>query len=131
MEELPIWKRKLPSFDHRLLNDAANLLTEFYKEHIHRDINDGKLTPANYWALLRGFLIAAMQTYAGICLLLSKERPKPLMMQAGVLNRALFENLATVLSLTETPERAEILLRESIKMYATQYKRFFERFGAE
>lgn len=132
MEDLPKWKHELPSIPHPLLNDAVNLLTEFYKEHIRRDIRDGKLQPVNYWALLRGFLIAAMQTYASICLLLSKKRPKPLMMQAGVLGRAIFENLATVLALTEKPEeRALILMRESIRMFAVKYKREREQFGNE
>jgi len=90
MEDLPKWKHEIPSFPHSLVNDAANLLTEFYKEHIRRDIHGGRLKPANFWDILRGFLIAAMQTYASICILLSKKRPKPLMMQASVLGAGTF-----------------------------------------
>jgi len=131
MDDLPRWKQELPAFPHALVNDLANLLTEFYKEHIRRDVNDGKL-PAYAWTLLGGFLTSAMQTYASICLLLADKRPKPLMMQAGVLGRALFENFASVLALTEKPEeRALILLRESIKMFALKYKREVEQFGAD
>jgi hypothetical protein len=52
------------------------------------------------------------------------------MMQAAVLNRALFETLATVLALTEDPDtRAVTLLREAIKMHAATYKRQLARFG--
>ena len=52
------------------------------------------------------------------------------MLQAAILNRALFETLATVLTLTEKPaERAQILMRESIKMFAVNYKHLVARFG--
>lgn len=125
------WVHKVQAVPHALLNDSAKLLIEFYKEHIRRDVNDGKVGPGDFWLILRGFSIAAMQTYAGICLLVSKKRPKPLM-QAAVLNRALFENLATVLSLTESPaERTPILIRDSIKLLASTYKRYTARFGED
>jgi hypothetical protein len=112
-DDFPQWKQELPEFPHKLVNDLATLLTDFYKEHIRRDVNDGKLPPYA-WTLLGGLLTSAMQTYASICILLAEKRPKPLMMQAGVLARALFENLATVLALTEKPdERALIFLSRS------------------
>ena len=128
-DDLPQWKQELPEFPHKLVNDLTTLLTDFYKEHIRRDVNDGKLPPYA-WTLLGGLLTSAMQTYASVCILLAEKRPKPLMMQAGVLARALFENLATVLALTEKPdERALIFLREAIKMFAVKYKREVEQFG--
>ena len=128
--EIKKWVHQVPGVPHSLLNDAINSAVEFYKEHIRRDVNDGKIGPANYWMLLRGYLIAAMQTYAGICILLSKKRPKPLMLQAAILDRSLLENLATVLSLTEKPvERTPILLRESTRQLASTYKRYIARFG--
>jgi hypothetical protein len=52
---------------------------------------DGRLQPPEVWDVLRGFLLAAMQTDASICILLSDRRPKPLMLHAGILNRSLFE----------------------------------------
>jgi len=132
VKDLPKWTHEIPSIPHPLLNDAANLLTEFYKEHIQRDIEEGKLAPANCWTLLRGLLIAAMQTYASICLLLADKRPKPLMMQASILCRAMVETLATVLALTEKPEeRALVLRREWVKMLAVKYKREYHLFGDE
>ena len=88
MEELPIWKRELPATPHELLNNLVTVLVDFYSEHLRRDRRDGRLQPGNAWELLRGFLIAAMQTYASICILLEEKRPKRLMLQAGVLNRA-------------------------------------------
>src|SRR6266851_4819795 len=101
MEDLPIWKQELPATPHKLLNDLATLLVAFYDEHLRRDAMDGRLRPREAWDLLRGFLIATMQTYASICILLAEKRPKPLMLQAGVLSRALFEILATVLGILE------------------------------
>jgi hypothetical protein len=130
--EIKKWVHKVPSVPHSLLNDAMNIAVEFYKEHIRRDVADGRVRPAEYWLLLRGYLIAGMQTYAGICILLSNSRPKPLMLQAAVLNRALLENLATVLALTESPgDRTPILLRESTKLLATTFKKYVARFGAD
>ena len=85
MEELPIWKRELPATPHKLLNDLVTVLVEFYSEHLQRDRRDVRLQPGKAWDLLRGFLIAAMQTYASICILLEEKRPKRLMLQAGVL----------------------------------------------
>ena len=113
MDELPIWKRELPPIPHDLLNNLVTALVEFYGEHLRRDRADGRLQPDTAWDLLRGFLVAAMQTYASICILLAEKRPKPLMLQADVLNRALFEILATVFGILEDPgPRARMLLRE-------------------
>ena len=132
MDEFPIWKRELQAFPHKLFNDLANTLVEFYKEHIQRDVESGRLAPADYWFMMRGFLIAGAQTYAGVCLLLAEKRPKPLMLQAAVLNRALFEILASVMALTEDPiVRTRILAVESYKQQAVRCARFEERFASD
>jgi len=132
MEELPQWKRELPPIPHKLFNEALNLLAEFYKEHIRRDIDARRLTPPDSWIMLRGFLVAAMQTYASICILLEDKRPKPLMLQAGILNRALFEILASVVALTEDlVARTQVLARESYKSHALRYARWAARFGSD
>lgn len=56
--------------------------------------------------------MSAMQTYASICILLADKRPKPLL-QANVLNRALFEVFATIVALTEDQSLAPRSLPES------------------
>ena len=101
MDKLPTWKRELPATPHKLLDNLVTVLVEFYGEHLRRDRASGRLQPGRAWDLLRGFLIAAMQTYASICMLIAEKRPKRLMLQADVLNRALFEILATVLGILE------------------------------
>ena len=132
MEELPIWKQELPATPHKLLNNLVKVLVEFYGEHLRRDRADGRLQPGKAWDLLRGFLIAAMQTYASICILLAEKRPKRLMLQADVLNRALFEILATVFAILEDPgPRAGMLLRESHKAHATRYRYLNSRWGGD
>ena len=132
MDELPKWKRTLPSVDPSLFNDPANIAIEFYKEHLLRDVDSGQLQPADVWIALRGFLVAAAQTYAAVCILLAKNRPKPLMLQAEVLNRSLFEIFATVLALTEEPEpRTKTLMWEFFKMLALRYDRLSRRFGQD
>ena len=132
MEELPQWKHELSKTPHKLLNDTFNVVVEYYKEHLQRDTANGRLTPTDAWVILRGFLIAAAQTYAAICLLVADKRPKPLMLQANVLTRALFEILATVLALTEAPgERSKILSRDAWKAWAVRLKHLRRRFGTD
>lgn len=132
MEEFPQWKQELPAVPHKLFHEPLNVLVEFYKEHIRRDIDAGRLSPADPWVMLRGFLVAAMQTYGSICILLADSRPKRLMLQAGILNRALFEIFATVLALTEgLVARTQVLARESYKTQAVLYGRWVERFGSD
>jgi hypothetical protein len=129
-DSLPTWKHEdHVKFKHGPLNDIARILSEYYQEHLRRDVDDGKLTPLNYWVLLRGLLVAAWQTYRAICNLIAEKQPKPFNLQAGILNRSLFEILATVLALSEKPERAAILEREWVKSLGKEYKRVSERFG--
>lgn len=130
MEELPQWKHELPGIPHKLLDSPLGVAVEFYKEHIKRDVDAGRLKPPEYWIMIRGFLTAAMQTYASICLLLGDKRPKPMMLQANVLNRALFEIFATVLALTEDPEqRTQVLAREGYKQHLARLTHHSARFG--
>ncbi len=132
MDKLPQWKRELPPVPHKLFNEALNVVVEFYKEHVMRDIGTAQLTPSDSWIMVRGFLVAAMQTYASICILLADKRPKQLMLQAGILNRALFEILATVVALTEDlVPRTQILARESYKSQAVRYERWAARFESD
>jgi hypothetical protein len=132
MEELPVWKQNVPATPHALLNDLVTVLVDFYVEHIRRDAEDGRLQSRESWELLRGFLIAGMQTYASICILLAEKRPKRLMMQASVLNRALFEILATILGILEDQEaRTKILLRETHKAQAIRYQYLITRWGTD
>src|SRR4051794_9619925 len=132
MEDLPVWKRDLPATPHKLLNDLVTVLVTYYDEHLRRDAIEGRLRPREAWDLLRGFLLAAMQTYAAICILLAEKRPKRLMLQAGVLDRALFEILATVLGIVEDQApRAKALLRESHKAQATRYQYLVSRWGSD
>jgi len=132
LEEFPQWKHEVPGVPHKLFQEPLELLVKFYKEHVQRDTNAGRLTPPDLWVVLRGFLVAAMQTYASICILLAEKRPKRLMLQAAILNRALFEVLATVVALTEDPgPRMEILKRESYRGHAERHARWVARFGSD
>jgi hypothetical protein len=127
---LPMWKHDLLAFPHALLKDAASVLTDLYKEHIRRDVDDGTLKPSDFWMLFHGLLVAATQTHAAIGLLLSQKQPKPFMLQATILNRSLFEILSTVLALTEKPaERTKILESETVKMYCKEFTRATRRYG--
>jgi hypothetical protein len=126
---LPKWKQEDQiRFKHAPLNEIAGILSEFYLERVRRDVDDGRLTPLNYWVLIRGLLAAGWQTYRGICQLIAERQPKPFTLQAGILNRSLFEILATVLALSEKPERARILERESVRSMGREYQRLFNRF---
>jgi hypothetical protein len=128
----PKWKHEIPALPHKLFNDLFTVLVELYKEHVRRDIDDGKLKPVDSWLLLRGFLVSAAQTYASICILVEKKRPKPLMLQAAILNRSLLETLGNVLALCEAPKsRSKILLREAYKNMALTFLRYHARWGGD
>lgn len=132
MNEFPRWKHEVPPVPHKLFNEPLQVLFEFYKEHIQRDVKSGRLTPPEPFEMLRGFLAAAMQTYAATCILLAEKRPKRLMLQAGILNRALFEIFASVVALTEDPtRRTRLLAREYFKDMAVRYNFLAERFGSD
>jgi hypothetical protein len=132
MEELQQWKLDLPGIPHKLLNEPLEILVNFYKEHMRRDIDAGRLTPPDPWVLLRGLLLAAMQTYASICILLADRRPKRLMLQAAVLNRTLFEIMATVVAVTEDPmPRERMLAKDYYRTLALTYAHRAKRFGCD
>jgi hypothetical protein len=129
---LPTWKHDLPVVTYGLLKDASSVLTDFYKEHIRRDVDPGTLKPTDYWTTLHGLVVAATQTHAAIGLLLSEKQPKPFILQATILNRSLFEILSTVLALTEKPaERTTILMSETVKMYGKEFMRATKLYGDE
>ncbi|HUY14459.1 MAG TPA: DUF5677 domain-containing protein [Terriglobia bacterium] len=132
MEPFPQWKHEVPPIPHGLFNEILQVLVEFYKEHFRRDVKSGRLTPPEPFEMLRGFLVAAMQTYAAICILLAEKRPKRLMLQAGILDRALFEIFASVLALTQDPAaRTQVLAREHFKGMAVHYNYLLKRFGSD
>jgi hypothetical protein len=132
MEELPKWSQELPALPHKLFHETANVVVEYYKQRLRRDVEDGRLNPPDFWVMLRGFLIAAAQTYASICILLADKNPKPFLLQAGILSRALLEMLAGVLALTEDPAaRTQVLAREAYKSERLRYESLARRFGAD
>jgi hypothetical protein len=132
MEEFPQWKHEVPRVPAKLFNEPLHVLVEFYKEHVRRDVDSARLTPPEPFTMLRWFLVAGMQTYAAVCILLADKRPKRLMLQAGILNRALFEIFATVVALTQDPgARTQILAREYFKSLAVRYDHLVTRFGSD
>ena len=130
MTDQPTWKHELPGFPHKLFDAALKIVFEFYTEHIDRDIKSGRLRPTNYWVLNRGLLVGAMQTYAAICLLLSEKRPKPLRLQANILNRTLFEALVNIMCLVEDPARTSLLEREAFRSLALRYRDYDSQYGS-
>jgi hypothetical protein len=132
MAEYPKWKHEAPHIPFELINKPLMIVVEFYKEHIGRDVSGGRLKPYEYWFLMRGFLISAVQSYAAICMLLAEKRPKRLMLQADILCRSLLETLANVLALSEAPKkRSRMLLREAFRNQALRFLRLRERFQEE
>lgn len=127
----PEWKNELPSFPHKLLDDPLRKAVEYRLEHLRRDAQDGKIGPFKAWLVLRGLLLAAMQNYASVCILLSSKRPKPLMLQAGILNRSSLEILVNVSALLEDFDRIDILNLESFKDLALRYQSEVARHGRD
>jgi hypothetical protein len=129
--DFPAWKHELPGFPHKMIDTPLRAAVDFVLEHIRRNTQDGNLTPFNFWLVCRGLLLGAMQSYASVCLLLSEKRPKPLMLQAGILNRSTFETLVNISALIEDPSRVQVLDREAFKSLALRYVDFRDRHGTE
>jgi hypothetical protein len=122
--KVPEFRYSPPPVPFKLFDDPLKVLIEFYKEHIHRDIDGAKLAPAEFWVVLRGLLTSAAQIYTAVCLLLSEKRPKRLMLQAAILNRSLLETLGNVLALCEAPKsKTRILVREAYKNLVLMFLR--------
>ena len=119
--DFPEWKPELPVFRHEIIDTPLKQVVDFYLEHLKRDTQAGKLMPCNFWLVCHGFLLAARQSYASVCLLLSAKRPKPFMLQAGIINRSMFEILVNISALFEEPTRIEILNLEAFKSLALRY----------
>jgi len=105
-----------------MLNTPLTVAADFYEEHVRRDLQDGRLTPIAYWMILRTLLISAHQTYASICILVADRRPRPLLLQAAVLCRSLFEALANCICLIQAPKsHSRIFERDGFKNLAVRY----------
>ncbi|HVN82239.1 MAG TPA: hypothetical protein VMW38_24860, partial [Terriglobia bacterium] len=132
MAEYPKWNYEAPHIPFELINKPLMVVVEFYKEHVGRDVSGGRLKPTEYWFLMHGFLISAVQSYAAIRILLAEKRPQRLMLQAAILSRSLLETLANVLALSEAPKkRSRILLRESFRNQALRLLNWHQRFHHE
>lgn len=130
MKALPTLKRTLPAFPTGVLTGPAEEVLKFYNEHLQRDGTEGKLKPTQAWVILNGLLTAGAQTYNAIRLLLSERRPTQLLLQAGVLNRLLFELFATTLGILENPStRTQMLLQDAHNTKAKQYEHLNAQYG--
>ena len=113
--DFPQWKVDLPAFPHKMTDAPLTLVSDFYLEHLERDAKAGRLEPLGFWVVGRGLLLGARQGYAAMCLLLSEKRPKPLLLQAGILNRSFFETLVNIAALISEPAQTKILQREGFR----------------
>ena len=76
--------------------------------------------PAGWSLSASGWLVEACSSArdratTAVCLLLSEKRPKPLLLQAGILNRSLFETLVNIAALISEPAQTKILQREGFR----------------
>ena len=82
-------------------------------------------------ALLRGFIVSTQQLYAATILLMADDRPKPLVMPAGVVARALVEGLGNLLAILEAPDTAVgLFLRDDYLNSFRRARSLQERFGS-
>lgn len=71
--------------------------------------------------LLRGFVTSTHQLYAATILLMADDRPKPLILPAGIVARSLVEGLGNVLAILDAPATAPALFRKDD--YLNTYKK--------
>ena len=97
----------LPSISHKTIDGPLMKASRYFKEHVHRNSEDGSLQPELFWITVRGLLISGEQTYAATCVLLARTKALPL--QASILVRSLLEALGNLLALSEDPQKRSFL----------------------
>jgi len=117
--------------DFKEIRDSLDSAFRYYRAQLEH-------LPGSRWPrsgeivdLLRGFVISTQQLYAATILLMADNRPKPLVMPAGVVARALVEGLGNMLGILESPDTAPALfLRDDYRNTARRVGYFHKRFGA-
>lgn len=79
--------------------------------------------------LLRGFIVSTQQLYAGTIILMADNRPKPLVLPAGVVARALVEGLGNLLAIAEAPDKAAGFLKDDYLNTFRKAEYYRKRFG--
>ncbi len=80
--------------------------------------------------LLRGFIVSTQQLFAGTVGLMADNRPKQLVLPAGIVARALVEGLGNLLALLEDPDLApDLFLRDDYRTARQKLAYHHRRFG--
>jgi hypothetical protein len=120
---------KLPA---KLVADATARAATAISEALHGKVESGSLGPEQFWTVMEGLLLAAMQTLDAIYYLAAESQPKVFPPQAAILIRSLLENLGNVLALSEAPEeRFGLYARDSYRSVAEAYSWLRERHGED
>ena len=82
-------------------------------------------------AILRAFIISTQQLYASTIILMADNRPKQLVMPAGVLARALVEGLGNLFALLEDPGATASFLRDDYLNTSRKVAYYEKRFAGQ
>jgi hypothetical protein len=113
------------------IGDALHSAFRYFRAQIEHLPGRGWPKSGDVRDLLRGFTISTQQLYAATIMLMADNRPKPLVMPAGVVARALVEGLGNLLAILEKPESAPALFFRDDYLNASRRVRYYEeRFGS-
>jgi hypothetical protein len=117
--------------DFKTIGDPLDTAFRYYRAQLEH-------MPGRRWprsgempALLFGFVVSTQQLYAATILLMADNRPKPLVMPAGVVARALVEGLGNLMAVLEAPDTATpLFLRDDFRNTALRASYLKQRFGS-
>ena len=117
--------------DFKSIRDPLDSAFRYFRAQLEHMPGDRWPRSGEMPALLFGFVVSTQQLYAATILLMADNRPKPLVMPAGVVARALVEGLGNLMAILEAPDTATALfLRDDFRNTALRARYLKQRFGS-
>jgi hypothetical protein len=117
--------------DFKILRDALDTAFRYYRAQLEHMPGQRWPKSGEMSGLLFGFVVSTQQLYAAAILLMADNRPKPLVMPAGVVARALVEGLGNLMAILDAPDTAPpLFLRDDFRNTALRAHYVKQRFGS-
>jgi hypothetical protein len=116
--------------DFKTIREPLDAAFSYYRAQLEHMPGQRGPRSGEMASLLFGFVVSTQQLYTATILLMADNRPKPLVMPAGVVARALVEGLGNLMAILEAPDSAPALfVRDDFRNTALRTRYLKQRFG--